>query len=88
MALWALPSFQVMNQIAFAVCILVLLPLAIFRKTRAGSAVGFQIASYSFGVSLWLYGLLIAYSFWGVYGVVIGLMLMAQAWPLRLGVSL
>jgi hypothetical protein len=75
-ALWVLPWLQVFNEIAFAFCLLLLLPLAIFRKTRAISAIGFQIASYSFGASLWFYGLLVTYVFWGVMGVFVGLVLL------------
>jgi hypothetical protein len=61
--------------IAFAVCILVLLPLALFRGTRKLSVYGLLISSAIFGVSTWVLGFLVTYQHWGASGLIIGLLL-------------
>src|SRR5216684_1589976 len=65
-AIWVLPWLQTAVTITFSLCGAIALPLAIFRKTRPVSAIGLQIASYVFGATLWFFGLLIAYFYWGV----------------------
>jgi len=57
------------------VCIVLLLPLAPFRKTRIVPAYGLYVASFVFGVCVWMYGFMVTYEFWGGAGVFIGLML-------------
>jgi hypothetical protein len=51
----------------------VLLPLAIFRWTRGFAASGLMLASFAFGVTTWMASFSITYYYWGVVGVVIGL---------------
>ncbi len=63
------------NNIVTVVCIVVLLPLAPFRKTRIVPAYGLYVASFVFGVCVWLYGFMVTSEFWGSGGVFIGLML-------------
>lgn len=63
------------NDIVAVVCIVLLLPLALFRKTRIVPAYGLYVASFVFGVCVWMYGFIVTYSLWGVGGVFIGLML-------------
>ena len=58
-----------------AVCILVFIPLALFRTTRIVSVYGFYISSFIFGLCVWIYGFLITLQFWGVAGIIIGLVL-------------
>ena len=53
--------------------LLVFIPLAFFRKTRIASAVYFQIASFFFGLSTWVYGFLATYIFAGTFWLVLGL---------------
>jgi hypothetical protein len=60
---------------AIMLCIFILLPLAIFRKTRTVSAVGFAFSSYLFGMTTWILGFLTTLQYWGGLGVVIGLFL-------------
>jgi|SRR5579872_1208503 len=74
-AIWVLPWLRTAVTITFSLCGAVVLPLAIFRKTRPVSAICLQIASYVFGATLWFFGLLIAYAYWGVVGVFIGLIM-------------
>ncbi len=61
--------------VAFAVCIFILAPLALFRKTRIAAAFGFMGCSFAFGVCIWIFGLLTAYFYWGLIGIIVGLVL-------------
>jgi hypothetical protein len=61
--------------IAFAICLLVLLPLSIFRKLRPWTGLGFQLASYLFGTLLFAFSCLVALQLWGYVGLIIGLLL-------------
>jgi hypothetical protein len=58
-----------------AICVLVFIPLALFRTTRIASVYGFYISSFVFGLCVWIYGFLITLQFWGVTGIIIGLVL-------------
>ncbi len=71
-----LPWFSVLTWIAFAIVVLILLPLAIPRATRGFSSVALFIASYIFGATLWMEGLLLTLAIWGLGAVFIGLFLM------------
>ena len=59
--------------LTFGVVIFVLLPFAFFRKTRVVSGIGMMISSYVFGLTLWVWGLLLTYNLWGFFAVFIGL---------------
>src|SRR5262245_696678 len=52
-------------QIAILVCVLILLPLAIFRGTRKAACFGLYGASVVFGVCTWLVGFSVSYFYWG-----------------------
>jgi hypothetical protein len=69
------PWLSLISAISFFVCIFILLPLVIFRKTRAFSGLGLFIASYIFGASLWVWGFLLTYVLWGATALFIGLLL-------------
>ena len=69
------PWIAVLSSFAFVVCIFILLPLAAFKKTRVFSGTGFYIASYVFGVSLWVWSLLLTYFLWGGFALFVGLFL-------------
>jgi len=68
-----LPWLTVISLVVFAIVIFVLLPLAIPRATRGFSSISILIASYVFGATLWMFGLLFTYFTWGVTAVIIGL---------------
>lgn len=68
-----LPWLTVISFVVFAIVIFVLLPLAIPRATRGFSSISMLIASYVFGATLWMFGLLLTYFTWGVVAVIIGL---------------
>lgn len=76
-AAWAstklLPWFSVLTWLGLAVVVFLLLPLAIPRTTRGFSSVALLMASYIFGATLWMEGLLLTLSTWGVVAVFIGL---------------
>ena len=61
---------------ALAACIVLLLPLAIFRKTRSLAGWGLGMASWVFGVTLWVWCLLLTYQLWGIFAVLTGLVLL------------
>jgi len=70
---YLLPWLTVISFVVFAIVIFVLLPLAIPRATRGFSSVSILIASYVFGATLWMFGLLLTYFTWGIVAVIIGL---------------
>ena len=67
-----LPWLTVISVVMFAIVIFVLLPLAIPRATRGFSSISIFIASYVFGATLWMFGLLLTYFTWGVGAVIFG----------------
>lgn len=70
-----LPWFSVLTWLAFAAVVFVILPLAIPRATRGFSSMALFVASYIFGATLWMQGLLLTLSIWGLGAVFIGLFL-------------
>jgi hypothetical protein len=69
------PWLIVITAIALFVTTLVLVPLAIFPHTRAFAGGGIYIASFVFGLTLWVWSLLTSYTLWGIGGVFVGLFL-------------
>jgi len=67
------PWLVKISLITFITSILILLPLSIFKKTRAISGTGFIIASFIFGATTWIWSFLLTYMFWGFWGLIIGL---------------
>jgi hypothetical protein len=55
------------------VTVVVGLPLAIFKRMRAFVAVAILYSSFVYGLLAWLTGFVITYTYWGVFGVVLGL---------------
>lgn len=68
-----LPWFVLASILAFALVILVLMPLSAFRRSRGFAAVAILIASYVFGATVWMEGLLLTMALWGTFAVVVGL---------------
>lgn len=69
----ALPWLVNASAIAIFVCVFVLLPLCIFRRTRPWAGVGFVYASMLFGVMLFAYACLFVVSVWGYGALAVGL---------------
>lgn len=61
--------------LALAVTIFVLLPLAIWRKTRRNASIGLLIASYIFGITTWLLGAAVTFGSFGWFGLIVGLLI-------------
>jgi len=68
---WLLPFAW----IALGVIILILLPLAIFKRTRKFSGTVIFFASYLFGITTWFLGAVITLSTWGWVALIIGLLI-------------
>lgn len=68
-----LPWLSIASVFAFALLILVLLPLSAIRATRSFAAVTILYISYLFGATVWIEGLLTTLSLWGGWAVIVGL---------------
>ena len=68
-----LPWLSVVMWLVFALDILIILPLGIFKKTKGASAIGLVVSSYVYGLTLWFWALLLTYIIWGAVTVFIGL---------------
>jgi hypothetical protein len=71
-----LPWLIVASVLVCALCVLVLGPLAAFRRTRGWAGLGLVIASYVFGATGWFLGLLLTWVLWGPIAVFVGLFLL------------
>lgn len=58
---------------ALAIILVVLLPMAAWRKTRASAATGLLIGSYIFGVTTWFLGAAVTFISFGWFGLIVGL---------------
>jgi len=67
---WTFPAFGITFLISLVLLLLALIPL-----TRAVAAFGFLFASFSFGAILWLWCMAYTYSVWGIFPVVLGIVL-------------
>ena len=63
-----------LSQGTFAVCVLVLLPMAVFPSTRGLAAGGLFLASWLFGLTTWTLGAAVTFSTYGWVGLLLGLM--------------
>jgi len=70
------PWLSLIFGIAFWIFILILLPLAFFRKTRPFSGISIYVVSFVFGAYLWITSFLITYNTWGLVVVIIGILIM------------
>jgi hypothetical protein len=68
---WLVPA----TAIAFAVCLLTLVPMSIFRKTRSWAGIGFYFSSFVFGICLWFFSVLVCEEIWGMKALIFGLLL-------------
>ena len=60
--------------LAFAIAIVVLGPLAAFRKTRGAAGVGLFIVSYIIGATTWFLGAAVTFGSFGWAGLIIGIL--------------
>lgn len=71
----ALPWLTTGSEIALGICVFVLLPLCIFRKTRPWAGMGFYLSSYLFGACLWAFSCIVVINIWGYGALAVGLLL-------------
>ena len=64
-----------LSQGTFAVCVLVLLPMAVFPSTRGLAGRGLFLASWLFGLTTWTLGATVTFSTYGWVGLILGMML-------------
>ena len=69
------PWLVSISLITLVVTVLVLFPLSLIHRARGFASVSLLIASYVFGLSLWVWGLLLTYHLWGAGAVFLGLFL-------------
>lgn len=67
------PIIATISGIVFIISILIFLPLGLFHKTRSFAGNGLVIASWIIGFSTWIWSFLLTYSFWGFFGLFVGL---------------
>jgi hypothetical protein len=60
--------------LVFLIDLLVLLPLAIFRRTRPWAGLALYISSFVFGLTSWFVSLLQTYELWGLVSTILGLL--------------
>lgn len=70
------PILTTITTIGTIICVFILIPLSIFKKTRIISCYGLMVVSYIFGANLWVFSFLTTYFYWGFIGVVLGLFVM------------
>jgi hypothetical protein len=68
----AYPYLIVIGSFLFWIGVIVLLPLAFFKKTRGASGFGFLISASFYGILLWCTSLITIHMIWGWVGVVAG----------------
>jgi hypothetical protein len=61
------------SSLAFAIVVVVLLPLAAWRRTRGAGGAGLLVASYLFGATTWFLGAAVTFGSFGWIGLIIGL---------------
>lgn len=72
----ALPYFVGLARITMGATVLILLPMAAFHQTQRQAATGLMYAASIFGITLWVWGLLLTYNLWGGGAVLLGLVLL------------
>ncbi len=69
------PVLNIISIASLLLCFLVLLPLSILQKDKTNLIKGFYITSYIFGATTWTLSFVLAYTIWGLLGLVVGLFL-------------
>jgi len=69
------PILKAIFGLTLVIALFVLIPIAIFKKTRLLAGNGMVISSFVFGLTLWVWSFLLTYSLWGGLGIFIGLFL-------------
>lgn len=72
----AIPWLVPFSIYALAAAVIVLLPLTAIRAARPFVGLAMFAVAYLFGLTAWLLGLLLTYSIWGGFWVIVGLVLL------------
>ncbi|MFZ5876610.1 MAG: hypothetical protein ACOYXU_09390 [Nitrospirota bacterium] len=79
-SLWAaehlLPPLIRIGAIALVLNILVLLPLSLFKSLRGFTGTTIYLSSFVFGLVTWLLGFVLTYVVWGLWAVIVGILLL------------
>jgi len=67
------PALSSVAKVLLYLTIFILTPLTAFKRTRAVGGFGLFAASYVFGLTLWVWSLILTYKFWGIFAVILGL---------------
>jgi|SRR6266853_3166593 len=70
-----LPWLLNAGSIAFDICVLILGPLCIFRKTRPWAGLGYFLSSFLFGAILFAFSCIVCVHLWGYGALFFGLFL-------------
>jgi hypothetical protein len=70
------PFLQLIMNITLVVTFLIFAPLSLIRRLRPLVGTCMVFASYVYGITLWVWSLLLTYAVWGGVAVIIGLFLM------------
>ena len=62
-----------LSWIGIVICVVVLLPMAVFQGTRRQAGAGLMMASWLFGVTTWTLGAVVTFATYGWVGLLIGL---------------
>lgn len=76
MSVHAVPWLLALSIIVFLLDLLVFLPLGLFQTTRGFCAKCIYLSSFIFGVTDWLIGFFLCLKLWGIWAVIIGLIMM------------
>lgn len=68
---WTFPAFAIALVLSFTL----LVPLSLIPPSRGFSAVGFMTVSFAFGAILWVWAMAYTYMVWGLFAVILGMML-------------
>jgi len=70
-----LPLLYKIIFVVFLINLLIFGPISVGKRTIYTAFYGFNISSYVYGVTLWFFGLIVAYYLWGVGAIIIGLII-------------
>lgn len=62
--------------LVFLFDLIIVLPISFFKKAKRFSGIAISYSSYIFGLQLWLSGLMLTLQIWGIWAVIIGLLLL------------
>jgi hypothetical protein len=67
---------QIVVCVTMGIATAIFMPLGMFRRTRIFAGTGLIVASYAFGASLWAYGAIATFLYWGWIGLILGLVIL------------